>query len=112
MSEPLTFELHRETVPGLADLGERVELREIPYGAVKRAMGSADRGMVGEALLGAALFVDGTAIGIDAVLDLPGRYSSAIADALARCLEIHGLRRGADDADAPNAEDADRPGEA
>jgi len=112
MSEPTTFELHRERVPALADLGTVVELREIPYGRVKRAMSAAPEGMVGEALLGASLFVDDAPIGFDAVLDLPGRYSSGIAEALARCLEIHGLRRGNDRDPAAPAQDESPPGEA
>lgn len=106
-----TYELHREPVPGLADLGARVELREVSYGAVKRAMGAAPEGLVGEALLGAALHVDGEPLGLEGLLELPGRFSSAIAEALARCLEVHGLRRGAPGEDA-SAEDDTPPGEA
>ncbi len=113
------FELLIEPAPAaLAPLGEVVELRELSYGEMRAAMRSApDPAEVGEAVLAAALFVDGEPLGtLDALHNVPGRFSGGIAQALQRVLAMHGLRSSAPDEDTPpdpaaNDPDPD-PGEA
>jgi hypothetical protein len=116
MTAPLTFELQREPCPGLADLGDEVELRELSYGALRRAMAQAsETSGVGDAVLAASLHVDGEPLGLAGLDALPGRLSMAIANALTRCLELHGLTsakpRAADDAQDEGVEET-APGEA
>src|SRR6187399_3327435 len=87
------FELHTESAPtGLAPLGQVVEIRELAYGPMRDAMQASEgAGQSAERLLGASLYVDGQPIGYEAVRALPGRFSSAIGDALQQCLRMHGL---------------------
>lgn len=94
------FELQTVPAPaGLAALGARVELRELSYGALRRAMqAAASQGQAGEALLAACLYVDGEPLGLEALQALPGRFAGAIARALERALELHGMTSGAADA--------------
>jgi len=101
--------------PGLAPLGTRVELRELSYGDLRRAMAAApDSTHAGEALLAASLHVDGEPYTLDDLEALPGRFSGAIARALGQVLELHGMASAAandDDADAP-ADEGDAEGKA
>jgi hypothetical protein len=99
----MTFQLQTEPAPaGLAQLGTTVEIRELSYGAMRETMAASDQpGQSAERLLGATLFVDGTAIGYEGLRALPGRFSGAIADALGQTLRVHGLERA-----APAADDA------
>ena len=91
------FELRTESAPaGLAPLGGVVEIRELSYGAMRESMAaSAQAGQSAERLLGDCLFVDGKAIGFDALRALPGRFSGAIAEALEQTMRMHGLERAA-----------------
>jgi hypothetical protein len=99
----MTFELRNEPgPPGLAGLGERVELVELPYGQMREAMAAGDKpGQSADRLLSVALHVDGQPVGYDALLALPGRFSGGIAAALEQCLRMHGLA----DAAGPDADD-------
>ncbi len=109
------FELQTVPAPaGLAALGERVELRELSYGALRAAMQSAVvRGQAGEALLAASLHVDGEPLGLEALEALPGRFAGAIARALQRTLELHGMSLdAANEADAEAPDEDPPPGEA
>ncbi|HXD04886.1 MAG TPA: hypothetical protein VN680_02475 [Burkholderiaceae bacterium] len=87
------FELHTEPAPpGLAPLGQVVELRELAYGPMREAMSNTTGpGQSAERLLGASLHVDGAPYGYDALRGLPGRFSQAIANALEQTLRMHGL---------------------
>lgn len=91
------FELQTETAPGaLAPLGQLVEVRELSYGAMREAMAeSSQPGQSAERLLGACLFVDGVALGYDALVALPGRFAGGIAAALEQAMRLHGLERAA-----------------
>lgn len=111
MAAPLTYALQCEPCPALSDLGAQVELRELSYGALRRAMAQAsEAGGVGDAVLAASLHVDGAPLGLAGLEALPGRWSMAIANALTRCLELHGLTsakpRAADEADEDAEETA------
>ena len=92
-----TFALVTEPCEGLTSaLGRDYELRELPYGAMKRAMRAAGAlDAAGDALLAASLHVDGTPIGMDRLDALPGHLSTVIQAALVRCLELHGLSTAA-----------------
>lgn len=98
VDEIITEALVREACPELAGLGGVVELWEVSHREVKAAMRSQPDAQDGpEALLGASLHVDGVAFGYEALQDLPGRYSFAIAQAARRALVIHGLRTDRDE---------------
>jgi len=99
------FELQSAPAPAaLAPLGQVVQIRELSYGAMREAMqASQEPGQSAERLLGASLYVDGNAYGFDAVRALPGRFSSAIGEALETCLRLHGLVPAADADEAPKA---------
>jgi hypothetical protein len=115
MAAPETYELQRVPCPELGVLGAQVELRELSYGALRRAMAQADEASgVGDAVLAAALYVDGEPLGQEALDALPGRYSMPITNALARCLKLHGLTsaRARPAAEAPPPPDEPAPGEA
>lgn len=87
------FQLQTEAAPsGLAPLGQVVEIRELPYGPMRDVMQASEGpGQSAERLLGASLHVDGAPVGYEGVRALPGRFSSAIGDALQQCLRMHGL---------------------
>jgi hypothetical protein len=112
------FELQTVPAPeGLAALGERVELRELTYGELRRTMATADRAQAGEALLAASLYVDGAPLGLDALQALPGRFAGGIARALERTLALHGMgvtapAEDTDEASAAEPSEASAPGEA
>ena len=99
------FELRTEPAPaGLAPLGGVVEIRELTYGGMRATMAaSVEPGESAERLLGSSLFVDGAALGFEALRALPGRFSGAISEALAQTMRVHGLER----AIAPSAEPAE-----
>jgi len=81
-----------DPVPGLEALGAQVQLRELSYGALREAMGAATgAARASDALLAAALFVDGAPIGLETLDALPGRFAGPIARAMERCLELHGM---------------------
>ena len=103
-----------DPVPGLERLGDQVQLRELCYGDLRRAMSEANGvGRAGEALLARSLWVDGAPIGLEALDALPGRFAGAIARAMERCLMLHGMGPpAAPDESAANDEDGDAPGEA
>ena len=88
------FELQTlRPVPGFEELGD-VELRELPYGAVRAALAagaSIDRST--EALFAASLHIDGKPVGLEGLDALPGRVSGSVSAAVARCMELHGLGR-------------------
>jgi hypothetical protein len=92
------FELQTiEPVPGLEALGARVQLRELSYGSLRaamRAVAGSDR--ASELLLGASLYVDGAPLGLDGLDALPGHLSGAVARAMSRCLELHGMGAAAE----------------
>jgi hypothetical protein len=72
--------------------GAAVELRELPWIAVREAMSAGgERGFAGEGLLAASLHVDGKPVGIDALLQMPGRYTGALGVALMAVHRMHGL---------------------
>jgi len=103
----MSFELQIRPAPerlAAALGGSVIELRELTYRQMRDAMregGVQDR--ASEGLLGASMHVDGKPVGLDAVLDLPGRFAGDIAKALVAVHEMHGLR------DAAPAEDDEVP---
>lgn len=110
-----------DPVPGLETLGAQVQLRELRYGALRAVMQAAQAPeRAGEALLAAALYIDGAPVGLEGLDAVPGRFAGAIARAMARCLELHGMTsaateppRAANDAEADDAGlSASAPGEA
>jgi hypothetical protein len=104
------FELQILPAPdGLAALGERVELHELAYGAMRAVMAAEPSSEhVGEALLAASLWVDGEPLGsLEALRELPGRFAGGILRALEACMQMYGLRPGGEAAN----EDTE-PGEA
>jgi len=105
------FELQTiDPVPGLEELGTRVELRELPYRAVRAALAAgraAERST--EALFAASLHVDGMPLGLDGLDALAGRYTGAVQRAMERCLGMHGLLPPAADEAEPTTLAAEEP---
>lgn len=92
----LTFALQVEPCPALsAGLGRAVELRELSYGAMKRAF-RAGGGLehATDALFAFALHVDGSPLGIEGLDALPGHLAEDINAAITRCLRMHGMSAG------------------
>ena len=94
----MSFDLQTEPGPAaLAPLGA-VEIRELPYGEMRAAMGAGDKpGQSAERLLAASMRVDGAPLSFDALQALPGRFAGGIAAALGQCLRMHGLATTEDD---------------
>jgi hypothetical protein len=70
--------------------GQRVELHELSYGALREAMrqvGEAER--YTEAVLAASLHVDDAPLGLEALYALPGRFAGAITEGLRAAAELH-----------------------
>jgi hypothetical protein len=88
-----TFALIREPAPpGLEELGDSIELHELPYIEARLAMGRSRPGLSpGEALVGETLVVDGEVLGADRLAALPGRFAGGILAALQRCTELYRL---------------------
>jgi hypothetical protein len=107
------FELQTvEPVEGLEGLGAQVQLRELSYGQMRAALGSApEASRAGDALLARSLHVDGAPLGLERLDAAPGRFSGAIARAMQRCLALHGMG-GEAPLDAPRAAANDAPAEA
>jgi hypothetical protein len=107
------FELQTIPAPaGLAPLGSSVELRELSYGAVRRAMAEGEGRRASEALLAASLHVDGAPLTLDTLDALPGRFSSAIGQALGQTLALHGMGAASEDDAANDAAGGPAQGEA
>jgi hypothetical protein len=92
------------TIPapaGLLDLGEVVEIREVPYGRAREIMALPGPLSGPERLLAHALHIDGQPLTIARLMDeLPGRYLAAVGEALRVLGELQGLKP-ADDEPAP-----------
>ena len=99
------FELQTIPAPaGLAPLGAIVEIREIKHSAVQAALSAGAKiGRPSDGLLAATLFVDGAAIGLDGLGELPGRFYGAFSEALALTIKLHGMRVDGDAASPPPA---------
>jgi hypothetical protein len=83
------YALEQLPVPGnLGELGDAVEIREVPYGVVRRAM-SSDR--ASETLLLECLIVDGVHLTLDELDALPGRYTGALLQAQESIFHAHSL---------------------
>ena len=87
------YELQTLPAPDkLAPLGQAVELRELPFGEMREAMGAAERPEErGFYLLAASLHVDGQPLGYEELQALPGRFSGGLTQALALVVRMHGL---------------------
>jgi len=100
------------TIPapaGLLDLGEVVEIREVPYGRAREIMALPGPLSGPERLLAHALHIDGQPLTIARLMDeLPGRYLAAVGEALRVLVELQGLKP----ADEPAADPAPAPAEA
>jgi hypothetical protein len=84
------FELQTLEVPELAELGARVELRELFYGDEQRAlMAGGPRGL--EWLLCATLHVDGAPYTIGQLDALPGRFGGPITRAMKVVMKLYRL---------------------
>jgi hypothetical protein len=91
----MTYELQVRAVPQpLAGAcgGTVVELRELTYGQMRAAMRhGGEQELASEALLGAALHVDGEPLGLEGLLNLPGRFAGDVAKVMRQCHVMHGL---------------------
>lgn len=84
------FELQTIEVPELAELGTRVELREVPYAASRAALVAG--GMRGlESVLCVSLWVDDRTFTIAELDALPGRFCGPIARLLPVVTELYRL---------------------
>jgi hypothetical protein len=74
-----------------AVLGGRVELRELNYGEVTDLVRAAGLESMAFALLGAALHIDGVALGLEGLRALPGRCARELGDLMGQALAMHGF---------------------
>jgi hypothetical protein len=97
MSAEAGYELQREPVEGalavfLGAPAVPVDLRELTYGELQRAMYevSGTRQMA-QSVLAATLAVNGEPIGLDELDALPGRFARELGALLTRTMAMHGL---------------------
>lgn len=94
----MTYALERRTVadkPRLAAFfaGRRLELVELPFGSLSdlSIAARANGQNPAQAVLGAALYVDGAPIGLEGLRELPGRLGVELSELMVTAMRLHGM---------------------
>jgi len=83
----MNFDLQSEPLEGaLAEIWPNAVIREMPYREIRSVMANAPEDWRAEAIAAACIGVP-----LDDLLNVPGRYSGAIANLLAIVTRLHGL---------------------
>lgn len=93
----MTFDLQNKPLVGpLSEYWPGKTIRELPYRELRNVMAVAPEDWRAEAIAAASIGVE-----LDELLNLPGRFSGAVANLLKSVSELHGLADASADEDAP-----------